>query len=110
MQLVKSNTSSLPRPPFSGIGSSSYPVSAPQSHRQPLIYVLHSTEMYGTERMALATALGLADDFEVIFLGPNGPAMEEARKLGFETRRFQTTMQLAKEIWAILRQFKSFTY
>jgi len=66
--------------------------------------------MYGTERMALATALGLADDFEVIFLGPNGPAMEEARKLGFETRRFQTTVQLAKQLWAILRQFKSFTY
>jgi glycosyltransferase involved in cell wall biosynthesis len=66
--------------------------------------------MYGTERMALATALGLSDEFEVIFLGPNGPAMEEARKLGFETRRFQTTLQLVKQIWKILQQFPAFTF
>jgi glycosyltransferase involved in cell wall biosynthesis len=66
--------------------------------------------MYGTERMALATALGLSDDFEVIFLGPNGPAMEEARKLGFETRRFQTTPQLVKQTWRILREFRSLTF
>jgi glycosyltransferase involved in cell wall biosynthesis len=66
--------------------------------------------MYGTERMALATALGLSDQFEVIFLGPNGPAMEEARKLGFETRRFQSMVQLVKQTWRILREFHSFTF
>jgi glycosyltransferase involved in cell wall biosynthesis len=36
--------------------------------------------------------------------------MEEAQKLGFETRRFQTTVQLAKQIWNILSQFKSLTF
>jgi glycosyltransferase involved in cell wall biosynthesis len=115
MQLIRSNTNTLPRPLLSGTGSYSAQTELKQTetkraHRQPLIYVLHSTEMYGTERMALATALGLAEDFEVIFLGPNGPAMEEARKLGFETRRFQTTGQLVKQIWNILRQFRAFTF
>ena len=29
----------------------------------PLLYVLHSGNLYGTERMALATASGLADEY-----------------------------------------------
>jgi glycosyltransferase involved in cell wall biosynthesis len=66
--------------------------------------------MYGTERMALTTASGLAEDFQIIFLGPNGPAMEEARKLGFETRRFQTMPQLVRLLCRILWQFPAFTF
>jgi len=66
--------------------------------------------MYGTERMALATALGLDDQFETIFLSPAGPALEEARKLGFETRSFQTLPALIKLLWEMLRRFDSFTF
>lgn len=60
--------------------------------------------------MALATAEGLAADFRVILLGPLGPAIFEARKLGVETRIFQTTPQYFKLIFQILREFKSFTF
>jgi hypothetical protein len=44
--------------------------------RHPLVFVLHSSNLYGTERMSLATAKGLSDEFEAIFLGPPGPALE----------------------------------
>jgi glycosyltransferase involved in cell wall biosynthesis len=66
--------------------------------------------MYGTERMALATAQGLAGDFEIVFIGPRGPALDEARRLGFETRSFQTIPKLVTLLWGILRQFDCLTF
>lgn len=52
--------------------------------RIPLAYALHSGNLYGTERMALYTAAGLAHHFEPVILTPSGPALEEARARGFE--------------------------
>jgi glycosyltransferase involved in cell wall biosynthesis len=66
--------------------------------------------MYGTERMALATAQGLADDFDFIFLGPRGPALRAATELGFETRFFQTIPQLIKLMISLLYRFDSFVF
>ncbi len=66
--------------------------------------------MYGTERMALATAVGLAKDFDFIFIGPSGPALNAARQLGFETRPFQTIPQLIKLLIGLLREFESFVF
>ena len=104
--------SSAPARPLVVTGSSSRLIepSTALIHRHPLIYTLHSSEMYGTERMALATALGLANEFETIFLGPDGPALYEAERLGFETREFQSMPALVRRIWEILRQFQSFTF
>lgn len=78
--------------------------------RYLLVYVLHSSNLYGTERVALATATGLADEFDTIFIGPPGPAMELAEKLGFETRRYRTSIDLARVIQPILAQHKSLTF
>ena len=66
--------------------------------------------MYGTERMALATAEGLAGDFDFIFIGPSGPALDAAGRLGFETRSFQTIPQLIKLLIGLLREFESFVF
>ena len=41
--------------------------------RTPLIYALHSGNLYGTERMALYTATALSNDFEATILAPSGP-------------------------------------
>ncbi len=49
----------------------------------PLIYSLHSGNLYGTERMALATAEGLRDEFETTFIAPAGPVHDELRRRGF---------------------------
>jgi len=51
----------------------------------PLLYSLHSGNLYGTERMALATIDGLRDEFDPVIIAPSGPVHEEARRLGIPT-------------------------
>ncbi len=52
--------------------------------RIPLIYALSSGRLYGMQQMAYATAWGLRDEFEPVIFAPSGPAVGEARKMGFE--------------------------
>ncbi len=61
----------------------------------PLIYALHSGNLYGTERMALSTAAGLLDHFAPLIMAPPGPALEEASRRGYEVAPFQTAWQFA---------------
>src|SRR5208337_1441344 len=82
----------------------------PSPNRHPVLYVLHSSQLYGTERMALATAEGLADQFETIFIGPPGPALVEAERLGFQTRRFLTCRDLAHVLMPFLKEHPSLTF
>jgi|SRR5579872_5860542 len=82
----------------------------PSTPRHPLLYILHSSKLHGTERVALDTAIGLADEFEPILFGPPGPAMEEAEKLGFEARRFQGAKGFAKSLRPCLAKYESLTF
>src|SRR5580698_5384106 len=82
----------------------------PGLRRHPLIYVLHSSQLYGTERMALATARGLADDFETIFIGPPGPGLVEAERLGFQTRQYRSSLDLAIVLRPLLKKYRSLTF
>jgi glycosyltransferase involved in cell wall biosynthesis len=84
-----------------------YNPSVNQPH--PILYILHSSEMYGTERMALATAAGLPPEFKTIFLGPRGPAMWEAERQGYETHYFQTTKALLQALRLLLQTYSSLT-
>ncbi len=59
------------------------------------LYVLHSGNLYGTERMALATLVGLRDQFCPILFAPPGPAIEEAGRLGIEAIPFSSSKELA---------------
>lgn len=63
-----------------------------------LIYVLHCGGLYGTERMALATAGGVADEFRIVIFAPPGGAVEEATRLGMETRTFAKAAELARKL------------
>jgi glycosyltransferase involved in cell wall biosynthesis len=56
--------------------------------KTPLIYALHSGNLYGTERMALATAEVLSSDFAPVIIAPPGAALDRAAAMGFETRVF----------------------
>ncbi|MGD0542728.1 MAG: glycosyltransferase family 4 protein [Tepidisphaeraceae bacterium] len=82
----------------------------PSPTRHPLLYILHSSKLYGTERVALDTAQGLADEFEPILFGPPGAAMDEAEKLGFEARRFRGAKQFAKTLRPCLARYRSLTF
>ncbi|MBL0157160.1 MAG: glycosyltransferase family 4 protein [Bryobacterales bacterium] len=48
----------------------------------PLLYTLHSGNLYGTERMALATIQALGPEWDPIIFSPPGPVIAEARRLG----------------------------
>ncbi|MGD0461406.1 MAG: glycosyltransferase family 4 protein [Tepidisphaeraceae bacterium] len=78
--------------------------------RHPVLYVLHSSQLYGTERMALATARGLADEFETIFIAPPGAALVEAERLGFQTCRYRTSKDLALVLGPLLKRYPSLTF
>jgi glycosyltransferase involved in cell wall biosynthesis len=78
--------------------------------RHPVLYVLHSSQLYGTERMALATAQGLADEFETIFIGPPGVGLVEANRLGFETHEYRTSKDLALVLRPLLKRYRSLTF
>lgn len=66
--------------------------------KAPLLYALHSGNLYGTERMALATAEGLLDEFEPVIFAPPGEALQEAKRLGFETVEFSGAKDFALKL------------
>lgn len=64
------------------------------TRRIPLLYALHSGNLYGTERMAIATVEALADDFEPVFFAPPGPALGEIARLGWRGEAFTSPKSL----------------
>lgn len=66
--------------------------------RIPLVYVLHSGNLYGTERMAIATVRGLQEEFEPLLLAPDGPALAEAARLGIATQPFGSPGDLLRAL------------
>lgn len=74
--------------------------------KTPLIYALHSGNLYGTERMALSTAAGLAADFDPVIMAPPGPALEEARARGFAVLPFSSAWQFATSVRPLLARHK----
>jgi glycosyltransferase involved in cell wall biosynthesis len=82
----------------------------PPTARIPLLYILHSSKLHGTERVALDTSAGLRDEFEPILFGPPGPAMDEAEKLGFEAVRFRGAKVFAKSLRPYLKKYDSMVF
>ena len=64
----------------------------------PLVYALHSGNLYGTERMALATAANLTDEFAPVIFAPPGPALGEARRMGFAAESFTSPWEFAWKV------------
>lgn len=68
-----------------------------------LLYILHSGQMFGTERMALATLQALGATRHSWLLAPPGPVHEAARAAGLETRvltgRAALVRALAQALW-----------
>jgi glycosyltransferase involved in cell wall biosynthesis len=75
----------------------------PSRPRVPLLYVLHSGNLYGTERIALATASGLADEYAATIFAPAGPVIDEARRRGLQARAFDGSRDLAAQMWPWFR-------
>lgn len=71
-----------------------------------LLYLLHSGNLYGTERMALVTLDGLRDELTPLLLAPPGPVHDAARALGIETHEFKSSWDLFKQIPGFLQRSK----
>jgi glycosyltransferase involved in cell wall biosynthesis len=77
---------------------------------QPLIYALHSGEMYGTEKMALATAQALKENYEPIFFAPSGKALDAAKNLGFAAYEFKSPVEFLFKIRHFIADNPSLTF
>jgi glycosyltransferase involved in cell wall biosynthesis len=60
-----------------------------------LAYILHSGQLFGTERMALATLEALRGQFDGLLIAPPGPVHDAAHAAGLPSR-------LAQSRWAML--------
>ncbi len=60
-----------------------------------LLYVLHSGNLYGTERMALATLEGLGTDVDPVLCAPPGPVLAESQRRGVPSIAFKSPRDLA---------------
>jgi glycosyltransferase involved in cell wall biosynthesis len=69
----------------------------------PLLYILHSGQMFGTERMALATLQALGVGGQSLLLAPPGPVHAAARAAGVSSRvthgRLSLAWALAQSLW-----------
>jgi glycosyltransferase involved in cell wall biosynthesis len=74
--------------------------------RPALLYALHSGNLYGTERMALATLEGLRDEFDPIVFAPPGAALEEAARRGIPGFAFRNPVQFARELRPWLARYE----
>jgi glycosyltransferase involved in cell wall biosynthesis len=71
---------------------------------QPLIYVLHSGNLYGTEQMALATLQGLSSAWRPALFAPPGPVHAEAVRRGLSVDVFRSVRELAQKTLPLLWQ------
>jgi len=75
-----------------------------EKHRmRTLIYALHSGQLFGTERMALATVAGLRDQYRPVLLAPAGPLHAVAASQDIESRVTHSLSQQAREYRSLLR-------
>lgn len=83
--------------------------STPTRRKHPVLYILHSGNLYGTERMALATLSAVADEFDGVVFAPPGPALKAAEAAGLRVRPFKERRELPRGIIAELRATPSAT-
>ncbi|MBE9609568.1 glycosyltransferase family 4 protein [Chitinilyticum piscinae] len=67
-----------------------------------LVYILHCGQLYGTERMALATLGELWGRADVMLLAPEGPVHFEAARLGIKSKPYRSMTDLAGKLWHLL--------
>jgi glycosyltransferase involved in cell wall biosynthesis len=75
------------------------------SVKQPVIYILHSGQMFGTERMALATLRALGTGGARIIVAPSGPVHPAAHDLNLRSVHADSLPALAAALAKLLREF-----
>lgn len=78
------------------------------SDKQSLVYLLHSGQLFGTERMALATLQALRGEYAPLLIAPPGPVHAAAQDLGIPSRVMRHRMGLLLTLFVqLLRDRRS---
>lgn len=72
----------------------------------PIVYILHSGNLYGTERMALATMIGLEQQNQGLLLAPPGPVHAEAQAHAISSQTFHSPGQLLRRLIPLFRKHR----
>jgi glycosyltransferase involved in cell wall biosynthesis len=75
-----------------------------------LLYALHSGNLYGTERMALATVAGVADEFAAELFAPPGNVHAAAKQLGFPTQVFTSGREFIQKLRPVLAGHRTLSF
>ncbi len=73
----------------------------------PMVYVLHCSGLYGTERMAMETLEGFKSQYHPIILCPPGPLVNEAEKRGIRVVQFSGVLSLSMALFKLLKRYSS---
>jgi glycosyltransferase involved in cell wall biosynthesis len=73
----------------------------------PLIYALHSGNLYGTERMALATLDSLRHEYHPVLFAPHGPLIEKARQMEITVHPYSYLFEFTWKIRKYFAEHKS---
>jgi glycosyltransferase involved in cell wall biosynthesis len=76
----------------------------------PLLYALHSGNLYGTERMALFTAAALQNEFAPVILAPPGPVHAEAQRMGMRAIPFRSAQEFGLLLRPLLAESKRLAF
>lgn len=74
-----------------------------------LVYILHSGNLYGTEKMALATLEDFQKDYHPVLLTPPGIVVEEAQRRRLTVYIFENLWQLGFLLRRLLMQYVDVT-
>jgi glycosyltransferase involved in cell wall biosynthesis len=77
------------------------------TRRPSLLYGIAHPNLYGTERMALATLEALAADYEPTLVGPPGASLDEARHRGLGVVEAASTRDFLAAMWRRLAADRS---
>ncbi|GGX36510.1 glycosyltransferase family 4 protein [Undibacterium squillarum] len=75
-----------------------------------LVYVLHSGEMFGTERMALATMLAQKDSMPLILVCPPGKISAVAERFHIQTHCFRNNCELLSILALVFSEYSSIAF
>lgn len=70
--------------------------------KPPMLYISHAGQLWGTERMALATLQEFSSEYTPVLLAPPGPVHAEAQRMGIGQRVFHGRWSL---FWGLRSYF-----
>ena len=82
---------------------------SPDAPTKALLYILHSGQLFGTERMAITTLSHLVGTFDCTLLSPPGPAAEFARTAQVRAHTFDGKWALVRALASALRGRRELT-